>query len=247
MPVPEALTPIDAQQQIAAGSDIVVVPYSSYMEQDGSVRLSIFSEMTTLAAAALHREAGAHQTRIIAVGEQTYGVDHPSTTDLMYDLLQRERIPDRALPEQRPNGANATPQQIEWLKRKFSGAWADRPPVLVGHEHHWDRIHRLCDVFSLPADFVDASAVLERAGKLKPEFAAAVAAYQTEGRAYEQGAAVLTRIVAPLGEGATLGLFRTMVRARTPTVVDVFQSADGRTHLYATTVREHLQAIGRAA
>lgn len=247
MPVPEALTPIDAQQQIAAGSDIVIVPYSSYMEPDGSVRLSIFSEMTTLAAAALYRQAGARHTRIIAVGEQTYGSDYPSTTELMYDLLRHERIPDRALPEQRPDDTNATPQQIEWLKRQFGGAWADTPPVLVGHEHHWDRIHRLCDVFSLSANFVDASAVLERAGKLKPEFAAAVTAYQEEGRGYEQSAAVLTRIVAPLGEGATLGLFRTMVRARTPTVVDVFHDADGRTRLYATTVREHLQAIGRAA
>ena len=251
MSLPEALTASEAQDRVSHGSDIVIVPYSSYMEPDGNVRLSIFSEMTTAAAATLYETAGTEHTRIVAVGEQTYGPGYPSTTELMYAYLQRHGIAARAFPRQHPEDANATPQQIEWLKQEFGADWQSRAPVLVGHEHHWARIRRLCRLFRLPADFVDAAAILEKAGKLTPAYAEAAAAYQSEGQDYERDVTRLTRFISPLGAGPATAMFRTLVRARTPTVVDVVRDgSDGKLRLYATTVREHLRSLaheGRAA
>jgi hypothetical protein len=177
------------------------------------------------------------------MGEQTYGPKNASTTELIYEYLAATGVPESAFPAQHPSKANATPQQVDWLAREFGDAWHGRPPVLMGHAHHWSRIAWLCRMHKLEVMFVDAAAYLRQNGALTPQQAEAAALYAAHGRRYEETAMMLTRFLAPLGAHAVTAAFRVMTRVRTPTVVDVQRDADGRLGLYATSARGHARRL----
>jgi hypothetical protein len=237
----EQLMPTAAQQFVAQGSDIVVIPYSAYMEPDGSVRMGELTRIAAQAAVALYRQAATETTKVIAVGEHTYGLQAVSTTDLIYDYMAAEGVPADRFATERPVNANATPQQIHWLRQVFGDKW-HRPPLLVGHEPHWPRIRDLCDLYGLPGTFADSTQVLAATGGLTPDVAQATALYAAYNARYEAMAARIQRSVTWLGPMATTLLFKALVRLRTPTVVDVLRR-DGQARLYATNVRNHQHRI----
>lgn len=243
MTEPHVVTARQAEDLVSTGSDIVLIPYTSFMEPDGRVRLSVFSEIVTMAGAGLYGAAATSRTQIIAVGEDTYGDDHPSTTALMYDLLEKEGVPASAFAPKRPHRANATPQQIDWLSRHASKAWQNNPPVLIGHVQHWPRIARLCALYGLSAGFTDASLYLNATGRLQPEYRRAGELYRTQGARYETLLNGITRILTPFGRAAVTSIFGALTWLRTPNVVDIQPDAAGNPVLYATTVRRHLHYL----
>lgn len=236
------LTYVEAQERVHNGSDIVVIPYTSYMEDDGTVRLSVYTSMAAQAAAVLYRAAASPDTTVVAVGEHTYGLQNVSTTDLIYHSLIQHGVPKHAFAAEHPLQANATPQQISWLQQVYGAAWAERPPVLVGHALHWPRLRKLCDLFELPVFFADALAILESAGVATPAHRRAVTAYNRDGHRYERQAQRLTTVSAFLGSAVTMYVFSVLAALRSPNVVDV-HSTKRRDRLYATTVRTHVKGV----
>lgn len=238
------LSPLEAQRLVHGGSAIVVIPYTAYMRPDETVRLSTYSEMTARAAAALYRAAATEDTKVIAVGEHTYGDQYISTTDLIYNDLAHHGVPLSAHAAERPARADATPQQIAWLADMYRKRWREHAPVLVGHGSHCPRLERLCNVYGMPATFVDAVQVLEAVGALTPAYRRAADVYETEGKQYEQRVQRLTVMTAWLGSTAITVIFTLLARLRSPNVVEVVGSGK-RTRLYAVTARHHTKKLRR--
>jgi hypothetical protein len=241
----QPLTPPQAEQQVQAGSDIVVIPYSAYMEPDGVVRMGTFTHMAVQAAVALYSRAATENTAVIAVGEHTYGTGQTSTTELMYDYMEAHGVPAASFATEHPTMANSTPQQVDWLRHIFGPRWRGRAPVLVGHEPHWDRIKYLCDLYGLPAEFVDSATMLDSVGQLTAQQAKAVELYAAENARYEATATRITRIVAGLGPAAVTTVFTTLAYLRSPTVLDASTGKHG-VRLYATHSRRHRRELQRS-
>jgi hypothetical protein len=238
----EQLSAAGAEQHVQQGSDIVVVPYSSYMDADESVRLSVYTRMAAHAAAQLYDRSATPETTIVAVGEYTYGSHTTSTTELIYDYMAAEGVPKTAFAAERPLDANATPQQVDWLRRTYGKQWQEHAPVLIGHEPHWPRIQFLCELYKLPAGFVDAAELLAATGALTPEYAKASRLYKEQNQRYEDRVSRLTRNVAWLGPVITTQVFRTLTHMRSPNVVDVVHTKHGA-HFYASPARQHMRAV----
>ncbi|MET0779810.1 MAG: hypothetical protein ABWY71_03165 [Candidatus Saccharimonadales bacterium] len=234
----EQLNAVGAEQYVQQGSDIVVVPYSSYMNVDESIRLSVYTRMAAHAAVQLYERSATPDTTVVAVGEHTYGSNQTSTTKLIYDFMAGEGLPETAFATERPVDANATPQQIDWLRRTYGEQWQEHAPVLIGHEPHWERIEYLCGLYRLPAGFVDAAHLLAATGDLTPEYAEASRLYKEENQRYEDQASRLTRSIAWMGPVATTQVFRALARMRSPNVVDVVDTAHGA-QFYASPARRH--------
>jgi hypothetical protein len=235
-----------AEQQVQQGSDIVVIPYSAYMEPDGTVRMSEFTRMAAQASLALYQRAATADTMVVAVGEHTYGTAHTSTTELIYDYLRGHDVPEEQFPLEQPVEANSTPQQIDWLQRTFGPRWHDHAPVLVGLEPHWKRIKDLCELYRLPSNFVDAAQMLDSVGKFTAEQALAAKLFAEQNARYEATAQRIMRGVVWLGPVATTRIFSTLARLRSPTVVDIKRD-NGQVSLYATHSRAHRQSLQRSA
>jgi hypothetical protein len=238
------LSPIEAERLVRDGSAIVVIPYTAYMQPDETVRLSMYSEMTARAAAELYHAAATDDTKIIAVGEHTYGDQYASTTDLIYNDLARNGVPSSACVIERPTRADATPQQIAWLADIYEGRWREHTPVLVGHGSHWPRMERLCNLYGMPATFVDAVQILEAVGALTPAYRRAANIYEAEGKQYEQRVQRLTAMTVWLGPAVTTIIFKALARLRSPNVVEVVGFGH-HASLYAVTARQHTKKLRR--
>ncbi len=233
----ETLTVSAAQQLIGEGSDIVVIPYSSYFTADGRVELGIYTEMCVAAAAKLYGQTDGAKPNIIVVGENTLGLNKPSTTELAYEFLADAGIPQQFISAPHPKNANATPQQISWLQKTYGKQWASHPPVMIGMDQHWPRIHELCRLYGLRAEFIGAAALLSKFGELTPRYEQAAQLYD-DNYDYEQRAQRLTRIISVLGPQATTAIFRILTAIRTPNIVSVRHN-NGKAGFYAATVRQH--------
>ncbi|HUC89869.1 MAG TPA: hypothetical protein VMR45_03630 [Patescibacteria group bacterium] len=239
----ELLTPETAESSVKQGCDIVVIPYSSYQNLSGEISLGIHSELVACAAAALYRRAGRQDTKVISVGEHTYGLEETSTTTLTYDYLRNNDVPKKALANDHPRQANATPQQILWLKRSFGSQWVDNPPVLIGIGQHWPRIRDLCRLNNMPANFLDAPDYLSSTGLLSAEYAQAAKLYDNNQK-YESFAQQLTKYLSLLGPQMTTQAFKLMTWLRTPNVIHMVKHK-GKQMFYASTVRSHRKKLRR--
>jgi hypothetical protein len=239
----ELLTPETAESSVKVGCDIVVIPYSSYQDLSGEISLGIHSELVACAAAALYRRAGRQDTKVISVGEHTYGLDEISTTTLTYNYLHSSGIPQKALANDHPRQANATPQQIMWLKKSFGAQWTEHPPVLIGMEQHWPRIRDLCRLNNMPANFLDAPSYLDSTRLLSAEYAQAAKLYDNNQK-YESIAQQLTKYLSSLGPQMTTQAFRFLTWLRTPNVMNVVKHG-GKPEFYASTVRNHRKKLRR--
>lgn len=217
-----------------------------------AVRLSIFSRMVADAAAHLATAAAVEDNvTVVAVGEHTFGLDNPSTTDRMYERLKERGVDSNLFATGKPEGANDTTTQLAWLQ-----AWQEKQgnpqTLLIGHGQHFARVRLLSKLFGIPNIFlVDAGSTIQATSKDNNEMinAALLSAHFNENEQYERRVNLLTRIVATAGSTATRQCFQLLSSKRTANVVDAIPTGDylGYTFQRPTSAKKRVQQLQKQA
>lgn len=143
------LSGFESEEPVYPYSSIVIIPYTSRIQgvydgdkiiqdpkhpREAQIRLSSFSAMVTAATELLYK-AGASD-RIIALGENTFGLKHRSTADLMKDQLVRKGVPENVIIPL--GGLQDTNEQLEALKQQDPKLL--QHPLYIVMDFHKDRV-----------------------------------------------------------------------------------------------------------
>lgn len=94
----------------------VIMPYSSDLDNAGKPILSIFSKFAVLAAAACYQNSIFKE--ILLLGEQTFGPDKESTSELMKKMLIRLHVPENVILQlPQTENLNNTVYQVKALSK----------------------------------------------------------------------------------------------------------------------------------
>jgi len=147
---------------------VVPMPYSSDMygrgKKKGQPYLSYFSNMSVIMSARVYKELGLDEGSFLLVGENTFGKDKKSTTELMTEKFRQLNVvggedsqEDFYTPQ-----LNNTPQQIDALSRlqKLDKNPEQSPYLIVAWEFHLQRIKKYAKAYGLNAEFISIETIL---------------------------------------------------------------------------------------
>lgn len=146
-------------------SSIIIIPYTSRIagiaenkiipDREARIRLSSYSAMVTAVAEMLYKEGVA--PHIVALGENTFGQEHPSTADLMKQQLVKRGVPENAITV--IGNLQDTDVQIGAVKTLDENLVKN--PLYIIMEHH-KRVRMIITQKQLPGEVMTAEDFLTK-------------------------------------------------------------------------------------
>lgn len=147
--------------EVVEKKPLVVLPYTTRIDQHGRIRLSSNSNLVTDAAFYLYKEGNVSE--IFIPGENTFGPDYKSTADLMKKSLVERGVPEGRIHPQ--GNLNDTEVQLAWAKDQIT---TGANVLVLGF--HKRRAELLVDDFGMNANILKAEpTLLKYHASLTPE------------------------------------------------------------------------------
>lgn len=223
---------------------LIVLPYTTRIDRFGKIRLSSHSNLITLAVSRLYKQSlkaslkaelsgstykEGKVSEIYIPGENTFGLEYPSTAELMKRRLTVQDVPENKIHTE--GNLNDTESQLKWVRDQQLNY-----PLVLALGFHTERVSILASQLGLGVEVVAADPILlNYHAILTPEKLERIVSTQARiaGVSKVQLAEFINRTGVRFGKPgkACLRLLRAAIKAEGPTVTDYRYVGPARTYL----------------